>query len=135
MVRVKLSKFANNLLMLPNSEVQVLLVEQGIILLESLRMNDQLNEMLTLEPIVSQISDASLKMEHSADFWNLIWINCAKKTGPFGTDSIKAMIKTGKMTVYDKNDDGKTLLIFAASTGAYALAQFLINNVECDILL
>merc|ERR1712228_279587 len=56
--------------------------------------------------------------------------NCANKTGPFGTDDIKTMIKTGKMTVHD-TDQGtynQTLLIIAVAYGAYDLAQFLINN-------
>merc|ERR1712228_809237 len=48
--------------------------------------------------------------------------------GPFGTDSIKIMIKTGKMTVYDTDHWNKTLLHIAAETGAYDLVQFLINN-------
>ena len=76
--------------------------------------------------------DAPKKIKHSSDFWKEIGNHCTKKTGPFGTDSIKTMIKTGKMTVYDTDPKyGRTLLILAAREGAYELVQFLINNVLC----
>lgn len=68
-------------------------------------------------------------IEHSADFWAEIQNNCFRKTGTFGTDSIKIMIKTGKMTIYDSNHWDWTLLHIAAMKGAYDLVQFLINNV------
>merc|ERR1712228_96877 len=68
------------------------------------------------------------KIEHSAEFWINIRQNCTKKTGPFGADSIKIMIKTGKMTVNDTNPWKHTLLHIAALKGAYDLVQFLINN-------
>ena len=70
------------------------------------------------------------KIEHSPDFWSSVKNNCAKKTGPFGTDSIKTMVKTGKMTVHDTDQYGSTLLLIASSYGAYDLARFLLNNVE-----
>ena len=71
-------------------------------------------------------------IEHSNDFWVGIDIGCSKKAGPYGTDSIKTMVKNGKMTVHDSDYWECTLLIIAASNGAYDLAQFLINNV-CNI--
>ena len=74
-------------------------------------------------------SNAPKKLEHAGDFWANIWNNCSQKTGPFGTDSIKTWIKTGKMTIYDTDRFGRTLLGCAANYGAYDLAQFLINNV------
>ena len=80
-------------------------------------MNEQ-NKKMDIKPI-----------EHSADFWTKIMNNCFRKTGPFGTDSLKIMIKTGKMTVNDTNHWNWTLLHIAAGKGAYDLAQFLINNV------
>merc|ERR1712228_466630 len=82
------------------------------------------------ESLRSASSSKIKKIEHSAEFWTNIQSNCAKKTGPFGSDSIKTMIKTGKMTVYDidQTSRNRTLLITAACQGAYDLAQFLINN-------
>ena len=81
-----------------------------------------------------QLSDALSpnaikKIEHPADLWTNIGNNCVKKTGPFGSESVKTMIKTGKMTVHDTDFNGETLLALAARSGAYDLAQFLINNV------
>ena len=72
------------------------------------------------------------KIEHSTEFWTNIWNNCIKKTGPFGSDAIRTMVKSGKMTVFDTDHWGRTLLIDAVNYGAYDLVQFLINNV-CDI--
>ena len=69
------------------------------------------------------------KIEHSNDFWTEIDNNCSKKTGPYGSDAIKTMIKTGKMTIYDTDNWGQTLLHIAATRGAHDLAKFLINNV------
>ena len=72
------------------------------------------------------------KIEHDADFWQNIKKNCANKTGPYGTDAIKQMIKTGKMTVHDRDHTNynKTILGNAAEQGAFDLAKFLINNVS-----
>ena len=74
-------------------------------------------------------SDSVRKIEHSNDFWSNIQNGCSKKTGPYGSDSIKTMIKTEKMTVHDSDHWKCTLLNIAAVEGAYDLAQFLINNV------
>merc|ERR1712228_808598 len=89
---------------------------------ENQKLTDKLTALLSPNTIK--------KIEHSADFWTNISMNILKNTGPFGTDSIKTMIKTGKMTVYDTHQNlwDATLLFIAASNGAYDLAQFLINN-------
>lgn len=90
------------------------------------------NQSLT-EKLNAMSSSKSIQpIEHSIEFWVNIKSGCAKKTGPFGTDSIKTMIKTGKMTVYDIDQtiDNRPLLHIAACCGAYDFAQLLINNVE-----
>ena len=71
------------------------------------------------------------KIQHSADFWTNIENGILKSSGPYGSNAIKQMVKTGKMTVHDTDVYGHTLLIMASRYGAYELAQFLINNV-CD---
>merc|ERR1712228_1096264 len=73
-------------------------------------------------------SKSETKIEHSADFWRNIYNYCYHKTGPYGTDNIKSMIKKGQMTVYDTDMDGMSTLHMAARRGAYELAQFLLNN-------
>ena len=74
-------------------------------------------------------------IDHSPDFWSNINNHCNKKAGPFGTDSIKKMIKSGKMTVHDTNPYriNRTLLHTAAVYGAYELVQFLITHV-CSVI-
>ena len=54
-----------------------------------------------------------------------------KKTGPYGVDAVKAMIKAGEIGINDTGHQDKTLLIMAAIYGSFDLAQFLINNVCC----
>ena len=75
--------------------------------------------------------ESTKTIQHSSDFWTDLSNNCAKKTGPFGSDAIKRMIKTGKMTVHDTDRSrfNRTVLIMATDHGAYDLTQFLINNV------
>ena len=91
------------------------------------------NEILAgqLRDALSPNSIMIKKCEHSAEFWKNIELNCCKKTGPFGTDAIKEMIKTGKMTMHDTEPScyEQNLLMIAAGRGAYELVQFLINNV------
>ena len=95
----------------------------------------QVIEMLK-EQLQDALSPNRIKtIEHSAEFWSNIRNGLSKKTGPFGSDAIKAMIKAGKMTVHDTDRGGQTLLILAASYGSYDLAQFLINNVYTFVLL
>ena len=77
-----------------------------------LKASQQQNQLLLQK--LDAVSPASgvKKIEHDADFWMNIQNNCVKKTGPFGTDAIKQMIKTGKMTVHDTDHTNfdKTLL-------------------------
>ena len=85
-------------------------------------LTDKLKEALSPETV--------RKIEHSEDFWTDIDKGSSKKTGPFGSDSIKTMVKTGKMTVHDTDGYNRTLLTIAARNGVYDLVQFLINNVS-----
>ena len=96
-----------------------------------LKQNELLNDKLS----TLSTSKSVQKISHSANFWSGISINCTNKAGPFGTDNIKTMLKTGKMTVYDMDGWDRTLLIIAAQYGAYDLAQFVINNVMMMIYI
>ena len=68
------------------------------------------------------------RIKHSAEFWRNVAKNCYRRAGPFGTDSLKTMIKSGKMTVNDVDANGETLLLNATNYGAYEFIQFLVNN-------
>ena len=94
------------------------------------QLEEERNEKELLREQLNAISSTKTikTIEHTGDFWSGIKNNCFRKSGPFGTDSIKMMIKTGKMTVHDTNYWKQTLLHVAAQKGAYDLAQFLINN-------
>ena len=87
----------------------------------------QLNELQKQNKILS--NKLKKTTSHSADFWAEIQSNCATKSGKYGTDSIKTMVKKGKITVYDANIWGHTLLHIAAQAGAYDLAEYLVQNV------
>ena len=88
-------------------------------------------EILTAKLKVALAPNANKTIEHSEQFWKNIKQHCAKKIGPFGSESIKKMIKAGKMTVNDTDSKlgNKSLLLLAVQFGAYDLVQFLINNV------
>ena len=87
----------------------------------------QQNQVLNDKLIALSSPKQTRSIEHSDEFWTNIRNNCFRKTGPFGTDSIKTMIKTGKMTIYDTQGRRmKTLLHIAVNYGAYDLVQFLI---------
>ena len=103
------------------------------------KLEESENEKRELSAMLSALSSSNssnklMKIEHSADFWTHIQNNCTRNTGPFGADSIKCMIKTGKMTLNDTNPWGQTLLHIAATFGPYDLAHFLINNVLSYII-
>ena len=88
------------------------------------------NQMLKKQ-LEEALSPRKIKtIEHSAEFWTNIRNNLNQRTGPFGSDAIKAMIKAGKMTVHDTDKYDNTLLIISARYGSYDLAKFLINNVR-----
>ena len=92
----------------------------------------QLQEIQMLkEQLQDFISPNRIKtIDHSGEFWDSIRNNITKNAGPFGSDAVQAMIKSGKMTVHDTDRYGFTLLHIAARRGSYDLAKFLINNVR-----
>lgn len=88
------------------------------------------NQILTDKLSAVSSPNSVKKIAHSADFWINVKNGCVRSTGPYGTESIKTMIKTGKATVYDTDQvvSHRTFLSVAACCGAYDFAQFLINN-------
>ena len=129
--KAKLEEYVSEIEKLKQTEkeLKAQIAEQ---LVDSQQKDKELQELREKVNAIAASPNSVQKIEHSSDFWTSLRGGCVKKTGPFGTDSIKTMIKTGKMTVHDTDPSqfGGTLLIIAARWGAYDLAQFLINNVS-----
>ena len=67
--------------------------------------------------------NANKKLEHDNYFWMDIRHKCQTDQ-----DYVKLLIKSKKLTIYDHDQRGETILIIAARQGAYKLVQFIINQ-------
>ena len=97
---------------------------------EVIQLRQQVKELQQQVVELQSASNRTKKITHSVDTWTYIRTNCTKATV---SDSIKSKIKEKTMTVYDTDYRDQTLLIHAATNGAYDLVKFLLNNVEHSI--
>eukprot|EP01083_Nonionella_stella_P239358 837815_1 len=82
------------------------------------------------EALKQQGFEQKTKQKHSAKFWQEIHGKCKKND----TQYIKSLIDNKTLSVNDVNDNGMSLLHWAASRGAYEIVQLCIS-LGADITL